>query len=278
MPEHHGPLRAAVNDIVLWVTLLYGLVATAVEPLWSHDDVRIALGAQTVVLALAGFVWAGRRRPLAAALILTGAVAPLSMLGAATIYWDSLAGEALWTSLAGGLAIGVPLVALGVATLRRLGDSRRPDRWWLVLVRCAVFGGVWLVVLAFRGGDWDRGVVLVYAGTAVALTGLLVALGYRLRISVRRLGLLLLALGLTALAVTGLALAASGGRMSGEEAAFGLVPAAVLAVLGAVLHRSGSRPADDGAPAGPEPTGSDAVESLALDVASAADGRAAVTI
>jgi hypothetical protein len=245
MSERHARLRTAVNATLLWVSLLYGLIATAVEPAWSHDEMQIVLGAETVVLALVGFLWAGRRRPLGAALILTGTVAPLSMLGAATIYWDdpyALDGEGLWTSLVAGLAIGVPLVLLGVHALRRLGDARRPDRWWLVLARSAVFAGVWLVVLAFRGGDWDRGVVLVYVGAAAALIGLIVGLGYRFRVGVRGLGLLLLALGLTALAVTGLALVMNGGRMSGEEAALGLMPAAVVTVVGAVMSRLGSRP------------------------------------
>jgi hypothetical protein len=44
-------------------------------------------------------------------------------------------------------------------------------------MRWAVQGGLLLVVVAFRGGDWDRGISIVYAGTALALVGLLV--GYR---------------------------------------------------------------------------------------------------
>jgi len=232
--------RELLNGLLLWATLSYGLFATTLEPAWSHDDVQIAVGAETVALALVGFLWAGRRRPLGAALIVTGSAAPFAMLGAASIYWDdpyALDSPGLWTSLLGGVVVGLPLIVLGVVALRRLTDDRRPDRWWLVLVRWAVFAGFWVMLLAFRGDSWSGGAVLVYVGAAIAMISLLVVLGYRYRINTRGLGRLLLALGLSGLIITALAFAVEGGRMSGDEAAYGLLPAGVVTFLGLVLVR-----------------------------------------
>ncbi len=101
-------------------------------------------------------------------------------------------------------------------------------------------GGLIVIVAAFRAGDWDNGIPLVYAGGALALIALLIGLPYRFATSVRGMGRFLLYLGLGAGIIVLIAGAFVGGNMSTEEAAVGLVPAAVVAFVGLVLAIAGS--------------------------------------
>jgi hypothetical protein len=243
-------------DLTLsWVLLAYGLFAAAVESVWDRDEMQIALGAESVLLALVGFLWAGERRALGWALITSGIAAPLVLYGSARLYWDDVdffASDVILPAIALGGAIGVPLIAIGVFTLRRARSAPpRPDPWWFRPLRWAIQGGLLIVILAFRQGSWDGGIPLVYLGGALALTSLLVALPRRFAVTRRGVGTLLLVLGLAALLVIGVAAGLVGSHMSGDEAAVGLVPAALVAAIGAVLIRSGPSRRSATAPAQP---------------------------
>ena len=229
----------------------YGFFAAVVEPVWHQDEVQIAVGGEMIVLALIGFLWAGERRALGMALVITGVAAPLAFLGTASLYWDEVelfAGDAFWTTVGVGSVVGLPLALLGVLVLRRAGEvAPARDPWWLRVVRWAVQGGLLLIVVAFRGGDWNRGIPIVYAGIALALVSLLIVLPRRVRLTRRGIGMLLAFLGGAALVVIAVAQAFVGGHMSGDEALVGLVPAGIVLVAGlmlAVTKRGGTNATD----------------------------------
>jgi hypothetical protein len=232
-------LRIVLDVALSWATLAYGGFTVAMVSVWRRDEVEIALGGQLIVLALLGFLWGGHRRALGAALLLVGLAAPVLALATAPLYWYgpvAPGGEAFWTSVGIGGAVGVPLLVLGAFVLTRVpGPMRRDDPWWFTPLRWAVQAGLWITVLAFRAGDWDQGVPLVYAGVALVLSGLLVVLPYRVGVTRRGLGLLLAGLGGTALAVVVVAQLLVGGHMSDDEALVGVVPALLVAVVGVVL-------------------------------------------
>jgi len=239
--------RSLLDGIFGWVAFGYGLYATAVEPTLTHDDAQIAVGAEAVLLAVLSFLWARQRRSLGWALVLSGLAAPVAMYATAPLYWDPrdvtlFDSEAFWTTVGVGSAAGIPLIALGVYTLVRARPApARPDPVWFTPVRWILQAGLIIIVIAFRRGDWANGVPLVYAGGAIALLALIIALPRRIAIRRRGIGLLLLFLGLGAIVVIVVAGAAVGGNMSGEEAAVGLLPAAVVAGLGLLLVLSGGR-------------------------------------
>jgi len=246
-------LRTVLDVVLNWAMLAYGVFAAAVEPVWHHDEMQIAVGAETIVLAVVGFLWAGQRRALGIALIVAGVAAPFVVFGTAPLYWGDVefaGGEEFWTMMGLGSTVGLPLALLGVLALRRLREATpRRDPWWLQPVRWAIQGGLMLVVIALRGGDWDQGIPIVYAGVALALVSLLVVLPRRLAVTWHGIGVLLAFLGAAALVVIGVAQSFAGGNMSADEALVGLVPATIVLVAGLVLavtQRRGRRPVESG--------------------------------
>lgn len=239
------PLRPVLDFVFGWVSFGYGLYATAVEPTLTHDDTQIAVGAEAVLLAVLSFLWARQRRSLGIALVLSGLAAPVAMYATAPLYWNPrdvtlFDSEAFWTTVGVGSAAGIPLIALGLYTLFRARSAvERPDPAWFTPVRWVLQAGLLLIVIAFRGGSWDEGVPLVYAGAAIALVALVIALPRRIAVRRRGIGMLLLFLGLGGGVVVLVAGAAVGGHMSSDEAAVGLIPAAVVAGLGLLLILSG---------------------------------------
>ncbi|MFC5005460.1 hypothetical protein ACFPIJ_47475 [Dactylosporangium cerinum] len=251
--------------VINWVTLAYGLFATAVGPVLDHDEVQIAVGGEVVVLALVSLLWSGHRRSLGWGLVVTGAAAPVAMYSTATLYWDDttlFTSEAFWTAMAIGAVIGAPLVILGVLVLRGTDVPRGPDPWWLPVVRGVIVGGMWAVVLAFRAGDWSDGVVLVYVGGGLALLGLVVALPRRFAVQRRGVGLFLLFIGLAGGAVVVVSAAAVGSHMSTDEAALGLIPAVIVAAIGGLIVALPSRPSKP-SPQLPRNDGDERVEGAA---------------
>jgi hypothetical protein len=262
--------RAAIDVTLSWIALGYGVYAAAIEPVRQHDDVQIAIGIEATVLAVLGLLWGGYRRNLGLALIVLGLVAPAIGYATAPLYWDDveLFSDAFWTTLGVGGAVGLPLVAIGSYTLlvaRRA--TRRPDPWWFLPLRWVLQGALFVIVLAFRAGDWNDGIPLVYAGGGLALIALLIALPRRIAVTQRGIGLLLLVLGLGAVAVVVVAGAFVGGHMSEEEAAIGLLPAGLVAFVGLLLFlsgRSGRRRAAALAMAEP-PVSTDGLDGAVID-------------
>jgi hypothetical protein len=245
MGEVSHSARAVLGAVLSWVTLAYGLFATAVEPVLHHDEVQIAVGGEVVVLALVSLLWSGHRRSLGWGLVVAGVAAPVAMYSTASLYWDDTAlftSEAFWTSMGIGAVIGAPLVILGVHALRGADVPRGPDPWWLPVVRAVIVGGMWVVVLAFRSGSWSDGVVLVYAGGGLALLGLVVALPRRFAVKRRGVGRFLLFLGLAGCVVVAVSATAVGSHMSTDEAALGLIPAVIVAAIGGLIAVLPSRP------------------------------------
>jgi hypothetical protein len=249
--------RLLLDSVLNWATLLYGCFATLVEPVWRDDEVQIAIGGEVVVIALVGFLFAGSRVQLGWALITSGLCATAAVWTTAPLFYSNFSVSNVDVVLVGVSAvIGLPLVLLGVYTLRRRTETIEHGRpWWLVAVRWLVVVGMWVVVFAFRSGDWDRGITYVYAGGALALVGLLVALSHRMSVTVRGIGLFLLFLGGSALLVIGVGAAAVGSHMSGDEAVVGIAPAVVVAVLGGVLamRRPAPKPTTQAGPTGADP-------------------------
>ena len=239
--------RSVLDGLLGWISFGYGLYATAVEPTLTHDDTQIAVGAEAVLLAVLSFLWARQRRSLGVALVISGLAAPVAMYATAPLYWDPrdvtlFDSEAFWTTVGVGSAVGIPLLALGIFILVRARSApERPDPFWLTPLRWILQLGLILIVVAFRGGDWDNGIPLVYAGGAIALLALVIALPRRIAIRRGGVGLLLLFLGLGGIIVIVVAGAAVGGNMSGDEAAVGLIPAAAVAGLGLLLVLSAGR-------------------------------------
>ena len=206
---------------------------------------QIAVGGEIVVLAVVGFVFAGQRASLGWALVATGVFVPVALYSTAGLYWDDTApftSEAFWTTAVIGSVAGLPLVLLGAKVLRGRDERERRRPAWLLAVRWLIFAGLWVVVFAFRAGEWDDGVVLVWAGGALALLGLALALPYRLGVGRRGVGRFLLFLGLAGAVVVLVAGAAVGGHMSSDEAVAGIVPALLVAALGGVLAAAPARP------------------------------------
>jgi hypothetical protein len=231
-------VRAVLGLAMAWLSLAYGVFVAAVEPAWTEDELKIVLGAETIVLALVSFVWIGHRRPLGLALVATGVAVPLIMLATAPLYWDEVLasrGEAFWTSVAIGSVVGAPVVALGAVVFAcDAGTDRRRDPWWIAIVRWAILLGMWIMVLAFRGDDWERGVALVAVGGTLALVGVLVAAARRLRVRRHGIGLLLLFLGSAGLAVLVVSKVFVGSHMSTAEAMPAMIAAVAVTAAGAL--------------------------------------------
>ena len=254
-------VRAWLDAILSWASLGYGIYTAAITSVTEDDDVQIAVGVAAILVALATFLWAGNPRSLGGALILVGLAAPVIGYSTATLFWydvQPFVSEAFWTNMIGGAVVGVPLIALGAyILLRSRPPATHPDPWWYTPLRWALQGGLMVIVLAFQAGDWDAGIPLVYAGGALALLALVIALPRRVAVTRRGIGRLLLFLGLCAAAVIGVASASGGGNVSGDEAAVGLVPAAVVAIVGLLLamssrdagRASSTKPATTAAPA-----------------------------
>lgn len=229
-----------------WLTLLYGIYCAAFDATRSRDELQIAVGAELILVSLLDFMWARARRSLGAGLILVGLSAPAMGFGSAPLFWHRVqlfSGEAFWTSMILGAVIAVPLIWLGLRTVKSpITPHEKPDPRWLTPVRWAMRGGLWIIVLAFRLGDFNTGAVLVYIGAALALASLALGLPLRLAMDLRGVGRLFLFLGGCALLVTLVAGVLLGGHMSGEEAMFGVVPAVLLMVAGLALALRRPRP------------------------------------
>lgn len=219
-----------------WLSLAYGLYCAAYDAAASRDELQIAFGIEAIVLSLLDFLWARERRALGMALIAAGVSAPVIGLGSAPLFWHSVqwfSGPAFFTSLIVGAAAAVPLIWLGRHTLlhAQVADESADPRW-LAAVRWALRIGLWLVVLAFRLGDFQSGTLLVYSGAALALLSLLIGLPRRIKLRPGGLGKLVAFVGGSALLITLVAGVAVGSHMSTEEALLGIVPALLLMVVG----------------------------------------------
>ncbi len=235
--------RRAFDLALSWLSLAYGLYCAAYDAAASHDELQIAFGIEAMLLALLDFVWAREPRSLGWALIAAGLSAPVIGIGSAPLFWHEarlFSGPAFFTSLIVGAAVAAPLIWLGQRTLRQAqATADSDDPHWLTAVRWALRLGLWLIVLAFRLGDFRSGTGLVYLGAALALLSLAIGLPRRIHLRPGGLGKLLAFLGISALVVTLVAGAAVGSHMSPEEAMLGIVPALLLTVLGALLARRG---------------------------------------
>jgi hypothetical protein len=225
--------------VVPWIFFAYGAAAVGLEAWWRHDELLIASGLESIVLALVDFLWAGEIAALALALRLLGAAAPLIAYGTAPLFWHQVtpfASTAFWASMGLGLLLAVPLFLLARLVERSsLVERAGRDPRWMRGVRWAFRAGLGLIVLAMRAGAWDAGVLLVYAGAALALVALGIVLPRRLAVGRRGVGALLAVLGVAALVVIALAKLVVGGHMSGAETATGAIPAALVTAAGAAL-------------------------------------------
>lgn len=222
-----------------WLSLTYGLYCAAYDAAASRDELQIAFGVEAIVLSLLDFLWSRERRSLGLALIAAGLSAPVIGIGSAPLFWHSVqpfSGPGFYTPLIVGLFVAAPLIWLGRRTLLHVQVTPdRDDPPWLSNVRWALRIGLWLIVLAFRLGDFRSGTVLVYIGAALALISLAIGLPRRIALRPGGLGKLLAFLGASALVVTLVAGAAVGSHMSTEEALLGIVPAGLLLIVGVLV-------------------------------------------
>lgn len=233
------------DRVVPWFFLAYGLFAVGLEAAFTRDEVTIATGLETILLALIDFLWAGELLFLSHALFVLAVLSPFVLWGSSPIFYrdTSIGSTAFIHSMALGAVLAIPLSLLGVLAQRvsKRGDVAE-DSPAMRALRWGFRGGLLLIVLAMRLGQWSTGgIALVYAGAALAIAAIAIVLPKR--IHVRRVGVggVLLLLGGSALLVIGAAKIVVGGHMSGEEAAIGAVPAAILAAIGGVVMLT-SRP------------------------------------
>jgi hypothetical protein len=219
-----------------WLSLAYGLYCAAYDAAASRDELQIAFGIEAIVLSLLDFLWAREQRSLGLALIAAGLSAPVIGIGSAPLFWHEVqpfSGPAFYTPLLLGATVAAPLVWLGRRTLRHARFTKEStDPPWLKPVRFALRIGLWLILLAFRLGDFRSGTLLVYAGAALALLSLIIGLPRRIQLRPGGLGRLIAFLGASALGVTLVAAVAVGSHMSRDEALLGIVPAVLLIVVG----------------------------------------------
>lgn len=238
-------MRRRFDRIVPWLFLAYGLFAVGLEAAFTHDELTIATGLETILLALIDFLWAGELVFLSNALFVVAALSPLVLWGSSPIFYrdTSIGSDAFIHSMALGAVLAIPLALLSVLARRasKRGDVTEDSAAMRVLRWC-FRGGLLLIVLAMRLGQWStEGIALVYAGAALAVVAIAIVLPKRVHIGRIGVGGVLLLLGLSALLVIGAGKIVVGGHMSGEEAALGAVPAAILAALGGVLMLISSR-------------------------------------
>ncbi len=232
--------RSRGDAAIGWLFLAYGVFSVGLEAWLRHDEITIATGLETILLALVDFLWAGQLVALAWALRLLAAVAPLVAYGTTPLFWRDttpFVSEAFWTSTGLGVALAIPLLLLGHLSDRasKAGSPAEDPRWFRAL-RWAFRGGLALVVLTLRAGAWSsEAIAAVYAGAALAIAALVIVVPRRVRFRRFGVGGLLAILGTSALALVAAAKLAVGSRMSVEEAAIGAVPAALVTVLGLAL-------------------------------------------
>jgi hypothetical protein len=239
-------MRTKIDRYFPWLFLAYGVAAVGVEASFTGDEIVIATGLETIILALVDFLWAGELLSLSIALRGVAVLSPLLLWGASPLFYrdTSIGSDAFIHSMALGAVAAVPLFLLGTLALRvgRRGDIAEESRAMRVL-RWAFRGGLLLVVLAMRLGQWStEGIALVYVGAALAIAAIVIVLTRRVRIGALGVGFVLLVLGVGALLIIGAAKFLIGGHMSDEEAAIGAVPAAIVAVVGAVVMLARRRP------------------------------------
>ena len=224
-----------------WGSLVYGIYCAAYDAAHTRDEMQIAFGIEAMLIALLDFLWARAPQSLGLGLIVAGLSAPVIGLGSAPLFWHDVrlfAGEAFFTSVIVGAVVAIPLVWLGRRTLLHARATLpAADPPWLSPVRWALRLGLWLIVLAFRLGDFRSGTVLVYVGAALVLASLGIGLPWRISLRPGVVGRLLSLLGLNALLITLVAGAAVGSHMSPDEALLGIVPALLMIGLGTWLAR-----------------------------------------
>jgi len=229
-------VRRKLDRVVPWLFLAYGLFAVGLEAAFTHDEITIATGLETILLSLIDLLWAGELGGLAIALFVVAGLSPLLLWGSSPIFYrdTSIGSDAFVHSMALGTAVAIPLALLGVLArrARRHGEESEDSKTMRVL-RWAFRGGLLLIVLSMRLGQWSsEGIALVYAGAVLAVAAIAIVLPRRVKLGRVGVGGVLLLLGLSALLVIGAAKVVVGGHMSGEEAAVGAVPAALLAAIG----------------------------------------------
>lgn len=237
--------RAKFDRVVPWLFFLYGLFSVGLEAAFTSDEIAIATGVETVLLSLVDFLWAGELFSLSIALFAAAALSPLLLWGSSPLFYDdaSLGSDAFAHSMALGGVLALPLALLGVLARRadKRGDVAEDSRAMRAL-RWGFRGGLFLIVLALRLGEWSGGgVALVYAGAALAVAAVAIVLPRRVRTGRAGAGAVLLVLGVAALLAIGAAKVAVGGHLSGEEAAVGAAPAALIAAVGAALMLASPR-------------------------------------
>jgi hypothetical protein len=232
-------VRRKFDRLVPWLFLVYGCFAVGLEAAFTHDEITIATGLETILLSLIDFLWAGEFLFLSNALFGVAFLSPLLLWGSSPIFYrdTSIGSDAFIHSMALGGVVAIPLALLGVLARRASvrSDVAEDSRAMRVLRWC-FRGGLLLIVLAMRLGQWStEGIALVYAGAVLAVLAIAIVLPRRVRLGRLGVGGVLMLLGLAALLVIGAAKLVVGGHMSGEEAAVGAVPAALLAIIGGVL-------------------------------------------
>lgn len=222
-----------------WLSLGYGIFCAAIYATYTRDELEIAFGVEMIIISLLDFMWARERRSLGWGLVLAGVSAPLIGIGSAPLFWHDaqlFSGDGFWTPLLVGIVGGAPLVWLGLRTLRTgTVTPRAPDPKWLTNVRWGLRAGLWLIVLAFRLGDFRSGTLLVYLGAALALFSLSIGLPRRISMGKSGVGKLLMFIGASALVITLAAGFAVGGHMSRDEAMLGIVPSLLLIAVGGIV-------------------------------------------
>lgn len=228
-----------------WLSLGYGIFCAAIYANHIHDELEIAFGVEMIIISLLDFMWARERRSLGIGLIVTGVASPVMGIGSAPLFWRDaqlFSGEGFWTPFLVGIVGGAPLVWLGLRTLRHAAITpRTPDPNWLKQVRWGLRAGLWLIVLAFRLGDFQSGTLLVYVGAALALFSLSIGLPRRIKMGKAGVGKLLMFIGASALVITLAAGVAVGGHMSRDEAMLGIVPSLLLIVIGGIIASRSTR-------------------------------------
>jgi len=227
------------DQALTWASLGYGIFCAAFYATHTRDELEIAFGVEMILISLLDFMWARARQSLGIGLIVAGVSAPVIGIGSAPLFWHDarlFAGDGFFTPLLVGIVGGAPLVWLGVRTLKHGAVTpRTPDPEWLTPVRWALKAGLWLIVLAFRLGDFRSGTVLVYIGAALALCSLALGLPRRLAMGKSGVGRLLAFIGVSALFITLVAGVAVGGHMSRDEQMLGIAPSLLLIAVGVIV-------------------------------------------
>ena len=231
-------LAGRAFDLALIAT---GAAVVAVLAPATGSLVRIATGFELMLAGLLRLAIKGQMRSFWGSLIACGVVAPLLAIGSSPIF--SPGGITAQTALSyGGVAapFGLALIVAGGLGWRLTPQHPAADPPWVGRADKVMHAALTLGAMGLVFAGWGPVSIGLVMGCALLLAiGLAAVVALRMRMDRAGLGGILAVIGATTAGMAAWLALTQEGRVSGGEAALGLIPGLGLLAVGVLLALSG---------------------------------------